>query len=288
LDFKKEPYAHPRKPPEKRREDQLELRRDVVSFANASGGVIIIGIAENDLGQAGQLVGVEDVRATESFITEVLSREIAPAFENELRVRVLRSTQEPKFAVMLIEVDQTLPGHPRAVINNGVAEFWIREGKSKRPMTYAQIEQDFHGDEAAEEQRRIDAQAKLAVLQIQHRLEKSTSQWTKVQLLLEQLREYADGFRYGPTVKEAVFDAACIPLDFARSKIPYEVAEHAVDLINEVLPIYSLVGRAHEPLTIRELKLLHRAASAAVDLIYDATRRLSEPTIFMTSGPKHA
>jgi hypothetical protein len=285
LDFKKEPYAHPKKSPEKKREDQLELRRDVVSFANASGGTIILGIAENDLGQAAQLVGVEDLRASESFITEILSRDITPAFENgELRVSILRRPEDPAFAVILIQVDQARPGHPRAVINNGLAEFWIREGKSKRPMTYAQIEQDFHGDEEAQEQRRIDAQAKLAVLRIQHRLERMASDWMKVRPLLEQLKEYADEFRYGLTVKEAVFYAACIPLDFARSRIPYDIAELAIDLIDDILPIYSLVGKAQIPLMDRELELLRRAASAAVDLIYDATRRLSDIIVINTGA----
>ncbi|MFP2924307.1 helix-turn-helix domain-containing protein [Pyxidicoccus sp. 3LG] len=285
LDFKQEPYAHPKKSAEKRQHDRFELRRDVAAFSNASGGAIILGIGENNLGQASQIIGVEDLRSSENFVTEVLSHDIAPAFEHgELRVRVVQSPKDPILAVIVLEVDKAQPGHPRAVLRDGLAEFWIREGKSKRPMTYAQIEQDFHGDQEAEEKRRIDAHAKVSVLRIQHQLESASSNWQRIRPLLEQVKEYAAEFRYGLTVKEAVFDAACLPLERARLKIPYDVAESAIDLLNEVLPIHSLVSKAHRPLTEPELALLHRAASAAVDLIYDATRRLRDIIIINTGA----
>jgi hypothetical protein len=285
LDFKREPYAHPKKSTEKKREDRIELRRDVAAFSNASGGTIILGIAENNLGQAAEIVSVGDPQTSEALIANVLSCDISPAFEKgELRVRVMRKPGDPTVAVIVIEVGKARPGRPRAIINEGLAEFWIREGKSKRPMTYAQIERDFHGDQEAEERRHIDAQAKSAVLQIQYRLDKASFNWLEVQPLLEDLKEYAEDFRYGATVREAVFYASCIPLDAAYADIPYDIAEVALNLIRSVLPIHSLVRKATEPLADRDLLLLRHAVYAATDLVYFATRRLHDIIVINTGA----
>jgi hypothetical protein len=284
LDFKEEPYAHPNKSPEKKKKDKLELRRDMTAFSNAAGGAIVLGIRENDMGQAVQIVPVENLRASESFVTEVLSHEVSPPFEGDLDVRILRDPKDSTRAVIVIEVSQARPGSPRAVINDDLVEFWIREGKSKRPMTYAQIEQDFHGDHAAEENRRIDAQAKSAVLRIQHRLERSKISWPEIRALLEELEEYAVEYPYGFTVKEAVLYAAHTPFDFARVGVPYDVAEHGFELIRKILPMHSLVSKTR-PLATQEVALLQYAASKAVDLIYEATRYLHD-IILINVGAK--
>jgi len=56
LDFKRDAYADARKPPKKQEEDKDHLRRDATAFANSGGGVLLIGVAEDEQGRAGSIL----------------------------------------------------------------------------------------------------------------------------------------------------------------------------------------------------------------------------------------
>ncbi|RYZ39539.1 MAG: hypothetical protein EOO71_19735 [Myxococcaceae bacterium] len=82
LDFKQEAYASANKSDEKKKKDKVELRRDVVSFSNAEGGAIILGIVESREGKDAELTGIVDFRNAEILTRDVLSQHITPALEN--------------------------------------------------------------------------------------------------------------------------------------------------------------------------------------------------------------
>jgi hypothetical protein len=144
LDFKRAPYAGATKADEKRHTDKEELRRDAAAFSNSHGGWIVIGVEEDEHGRAGNIVGIDSPGAQETFVRDVLSRSVEPAFEKDaLKVTTINDPANPSRGVVVVQVNACDPGFPRAVLIDERMEFWIRSDKSKRRMTYSQLRDDF-------------------------------------------------------------------------------------------------------------------------------------------------
>jgi len=138
------PYAGAAKADEKRHADKEELRRDATSFSNSHGGWIVIGVEEDEHGRAGKIVGIDSPGAQETFVREVLSRSVEPAFEKDaLKVTTINDPTTPSRGVVVVQVNACAPGSPRAVLSDERMEFWIRSDKSKRRMTYSQLRDGF-------------------------------------------------------------------------------------------------------------------------------------------------
>lgn len=286
LDFKRERYGHPSKPPEKRNQDRIELRRDIVAFANAEGGIIFIGIAENEFGQASELPGVDDARAAEDSVREILSRDVWPRLGNaDLLVRAVRAPSEDGRIVLVISIEQAAPGKPLGLIGEGgVLEFWIREGKSKRPMSHAQVRAAFLGGEELEQARKIDAEAVHDIRRLEREIDDALGKWDRVRTLLTKLLRYAEDSRYGRLVRRQVLEVASRAVEHSRLDMPYDLIDLAFRCIDLVLPLHSL--RRPTELTPEDDApfFFEHAAGEAVDLIYVASKYRGDIVLMNIGG----
>jgi hypothetical protein len=99
LDFKKDHYP-------KGNDGNDELAKDVAAFANHVGGLIVIGVREQDL-RAVELTRVELANEPGGRYEQILLRRITP-FVRDVTIRVLESTDQPGQGIVLIAVPRSL------------------------------------------------------------------------------------------------------------------------------------------------------------------------------------
>jgi hypothetical protein len=133
LEFKREPHA---------RSDQgrVELARDVAQFANASGGVLVIGADE----VVHVLSGWQTVPNPDDFIhwaDDVVKGHLAPVPSIEPHVLQVPSDE----TVVALNVPPSLPLIARR--QGDGFEFPIRAGDSRRYMTLIEVEARMQNDE---------------------------------------------------------------------------------------------------------------------------------------------
>lgn len=115
--------AHPQA-----RDSQLrELREAVVAFANARGGVIVLGIADRKRTRKDAIQGVGALDTSE------LRRRIYDGTEPRILVEV-EELVEPEGRLLLIRVPRGIPPH---TTSEGVGK--VRVGKETRPLTGSEI-----------------------------------------------------------------------------------------------------------------------------------------------------
>jgi hypothetical protein len=129
LDFKREMY--PARDPEKKH----DMLVDITSMANAEGGVLIIGMAEDGDTRATQLQPIpkaEDgaVRIVNTCLTNVADR-----------IPGLRTKRVPLAAggeVLVVYIPRSYR-RPHMITMNEVGEFWIRHDRRNASMSIAEI-----------------------------------------------------------------------------------------------------------------------------------------------------
>ncbi|MFL5356278.1 helix-turn-helix domain-containing protein [Archangium sp.] len=287
LDFKRDAYSDSRKPLEKREADKEELRRDATAFANGGGGRLLIGVAEDAQGRACSVPGIENAAAHENNMRDVLSRSIDPPFtKSALRVRTVFDPQNATRGVVVVEIGESKVGFPHAVQGKSDAplDFWIRTDKSKRRMTYLQVRASFQADEELAAQQRLDSMALVEIRKIKYAIRSASWDFGKMVSLLEPLRIYVADLNFGPPVHSEVIAAAGEVLSVPRAGLTPEAARAAVDIINEALPVYSLVGRAPEPPSPDDVALFRQASDYGWGLVYDGVKYLNSLPVISTGA----
>ena len=106
-----------------RREQVREFRETVVAFANANGGLLVLGVADRKRTRADAIHGVGDLDANS------LRRDIYDGTEPHILVDV-DELDEPEGRIIILRVPRGLPPH---TTTDGVAK--IRIGKDSKPLT---------------------------------------------------------------------------------------------------------------------------------------------------------
>ena len=128
LEFKKEPF-------ERNDEGTREMLRDVASFANASGGYIVIGVETGPESQAINMAGVsngeeESRRITDSCLANIEERILG------LKARPVSLT-DGRFSI-LIHIPRSTRA-PHMITFRGLNQFWKRYGTMKSKMSVEEI-----------------------------------------------------------------------------------------------------------------------------------------------------
>ena len=120
-----------------------ELLRDVVSMANASGGIILIGLEEDSDGFPKRITGVERGNYSEPITSSCLAnidRRISGLECKE--IDLAKGCQ-----VVAIGIPRSLNA-PHMVTFKGLNQFWKRHGRQKAPMTVDEIQANIEGNVA--------------------------------------------------------------------------------------------------------------------------------------------
>lgn len=132
LDFKKESYSHSDG-------DCKEVLRDIVSFANADGGYIILGMDEINHRASG-LCNIPQAIQEASRLRDLCLQCIRPRIYD---LEILpRSIPSARVEIIVIHIPESVAG-PFMVTRSDNTHFWRRYQDRKRPMSYEEIEEAF-------------------------------------------------------------------------------------------------------------------------------------------------
>ena len=142
IEFKTE-LLHPKKPAKALEDEKEDLLADLVGFANASGGLIAVGIAEDKHGRASGLTPVTGDEATKlaNTIRDLTVAYIKPGI---LRLEVVpfQMKDDGSEWIVLIRIPDGLD-KPYMCDYRDRTRFAIRVGNRKRHMAYEEIQQRF-------------------------------------------------------------------------------------------------------------------------------------------------
>ena len=117
-------------------EDVREMLRDITSMANHLGGHIIIGIDENDDGEADALVGTDADDGESRIRSSCLSN-----ISRRLNGIEVRDVELPGDSVAtVIRVPRSRNG-PHMITFKGLNQFWRRYGRQKAKMSVDEIQE---------------------------------------------------------------------------------------------------------------------------------------------------
>lgn len=135
LDFKRDPYPA-------NDYGRQELAKDVSAFANAAGGYIIIGIAENGEGRAEAVVPVADAESVRRSMRDRCLTIIEPRL-TELDIGIIRVDDHD---IIVCRVPES-PRKPHATVTDREHHsFWLRYQDGIKLMTVAEIRDAIAGD----------------------------------------------------------------------------------------------------------------------------------------------
>jgi hypothetical protein len=117
--------------------DKRELASDVAAMANSAGGVIILGVAENEHAQAAAAPGVAISDEVERRILQVTAG-ISPAPAVAVR-RIPREEATPGHGFVLIMVPRSLSGPHAVVVNATSLRYPVRHGTTTRYMSAPEV-----------------------------------------------------------------------------------------------------------------------------------------------------
>jgi hypothetical protein len=130
---------------------KAEFRRDITSFANSSGGDVIVGIRDNR-GIPEALIGFDLGSASEEQyrlqIIEILQSRIKPRIQG-IFVRLLRLSSSKWAAI--IRIPQSLARPHQVEINHKDFQFWFRHEGSKQRMDIDELRSSILFSEALSE-----------------------------------------------------------------------------------------------------------------------------------------
>jgi hypothetical protein len=278
VEYKRDPYANPRQPPARQREEKDELRRDVTSMANAGGGWLIIGVPEHTTGEPLALVGFPSLRDHENRTRETLSRRISPPLSTGTSVGALFRPGSESEGAIVIRVEAADLHKPFAVLREDeVVEFWVRKDKSKRPMSYGEIASAFTPTADELQGHSIAANARFHIEHIRKAIVSSHREWRRVAELCRELRQYCEhpSLEVRRDVVRAVYEA----IDYPRAGLPRELAFDAADILRDALPIHSLVHPHHRAIEKPETAILEEAVEYVWPLVFDGISRLRDLSV---------
>jgi predicted HTH transcriptional regulator len=142
IEFKTELF-HPRKPAKQLEDEKEDLLADLAGFANAAGGLVAVGIAEDDQGRASSLVPVAGDEAAKlaNAIRDLAVAYIKPGMP-QLEVVPFKMKDDGSEWIVLIRVPDGLD-KPYMSAYRDRTRFAMRVGNRKRSMAYGEIQQGF-------------------------------------------------------------------------------------------------------------------------------------------------
>ena len=140
--------------------DRLELLRDIVSFANAGGGYLIIGIRDDGEGHAQKyepdIIG--DRQRIKQAITSLCLEHIRDRIDGlEIRLRTVRSNP-----LVIVPIPTSIR-IPHLVTFQNHTDFYTRYEDGKREMTLSEIRELFNQDIIARRLSRIETQLQTII-----------------------------------------------------------------------------------------------------------------------------
>lgn len=257
------------------------LRDEACGLANASGGVIVLGLSDHD--GARWLTGLPEVVRAEAEVRALLSLGVEPPFTSrDLVVTTHADPRDPSRGALVVAVARAPVGRPRACLDASGHRFWLRAQGALAAMTYAQLEERFRGHGEADPQRQLDVVAEVEISRLSARLESIEQDWDAAVATLSELHRFVRP-PFGAQVMEAVFWAGRKPLYRCRRGVPAFVIEAAFDLLAQTLPLRAKDPQG-PPLSEQELRLLDLAHDAAIEVVYQASRRLADAWLVNIGG----
>jgi predicted HTH transcriptional regulator len=140
LEFKAE-LLDPRKPKDRQEFDKADWVADVVAFANAQGGHILIGMEADDQERAARLkpIAGDPAKRLADRLRDLAIERIKPSIA-QLEIVALEITA-PEW-IVVARVPHSLD-KPYISSDNGRARFTLRDGSRKREMAYDEIREFF-------------------------------------------------------------------------------------------------------------------------------------------------
>lgn len=141
IDFK-EVLFHRNYTTEKLEQDKDDFARDVVAFANAQGGHIIVGIKEDEEHRAGELLTMNGDQATRiaGVARDTAIQRVKPNVQ--LEAQELRMEEDGSKWVVVVYIPEGR-SKPHMWAHQGEMRFVVRDNDSKRPMAYDEIKEMF-------------------------------------------------------------------------------------------------------------------------------------------------
>ncbi len=129
LDFKSEMYG----PTDK---DRRDAATDVAALANTAGGLLVLGIEEDDQARATAAPGLELSEADERRIRQIVGSQVVPM--PVLDVLRVEDPDRPGYGLVLIAVPRS-PLAPHAVVVNDGLRYPRRNGATTRYLSEPEV-----------------------------------------------------------------------------------------------------------------------------------------------------
>ena len=142
LDFKRS-VLDPRRPKEKLDEDRDDLVADLVAFANAHGGHIIVGVEPDAQERAAGLSPMtgDQAKRIADVMRDLAAAHIKPGIV-QLEIRSLQMDDAGSEWVVVVAIPDS-PDKPHMSCFNSQTRFTLRIGNRKREMAYDEIQRAF-------------------------------------------------------------------------------------------------------------------------------------------------
>ncbi len=128
LEYKRQPYdASPT--------GRLEMLRDIAAMANACGGYLILGIAEDGQGRAESFCWVPDAHLVRTSMHDTCIDGIRERLSG---LEVEAFSFRPGENIVIVRIPPS-GRKPHMVAHQKRTDFWCRYGTSKQPMTFEEI-----------------------------------------------------------------------------------------------------------------------------------------------------
>lgn len=116
-------------------DETREMLKDVSSFANASGGIIIVGVTANENSWIENIIGIENAEEEESRITACCLSSIEPRIYG---LQIRRFSCGNSREILLLYIPNSF-NTPHQIIFKGLYQIWKRYGAQKNKCTVEEI-----------------------------------------------------------------------------------------------------------------------------------------------------
>jgi hypothetical protein len=201
LDFKAQIYG--RSDAEKR-----DLAGDVAALANTAGGVIVIGVTEDDHARAASAPGIEVSDAEVARVRQVVASGVSPmpAFD----VFIVLDDPDSGHGFMLIAVPQSVLA-PHAVLINNALRFPTRNGATTRHLSEPEVAAAYRSRLARAAQR--TDRLEQVETELTRRLDRSAAPWIAVALVPELPGDFTISRASYAEFETAIRAVPVVPLD---------------------------------------------------------------------------
>ena len=150
-------------------EARREMLRDISSFANASGGYLVLGFETEKESGAGDLECPTSIIGLErSNYSEMVSRSCRDNLDPPCNgIDAAQIQVDENNVLVLVKVPQSLEA-PHMVTFKGLNQFWKRHGTDKQPMSTQEIRDDIMSRVSHRDQIEKFAQDRIELLRAQH------------------------------------------------------------------------------------------------------------------------